>query len=50
MNGLSFKLVYHLQVDIRDGPFDIQRGAGIFLKKIVRFPKEAKKIKRLQRS
>ena len=35
----------------RDGPFDIQGGgAGIFLKKIVCFPLEAKKIKCLQRS
>ena len=36
---------------IRDGPFDIQGGgAGIFLKKIVRFPLGAKKLKCLQRS
>ena len=32
-----------------DGPFDIQGGAGIFLKNIVRFPLGAKKIKCLQR-
>ena len=30
---------------LRDGPFDIQGGAGIFLKKIVRFPLGAKKLK-----
>ena len=28
---------------LRDGPFDIQGGAGIFLKKIVCFPTRAKK-------
>ena len=37
--------------DIRDGPFDIRGGGlGFFLKKIVCFPTDAKKIKCLQPS
>ena len=52
------KNLYVIQFDsylnrpiFRDGPFDIQGwGAGIFLKKIVCFHTEAKKIKCLQRS
>ena len=36
---------------VRDGPFDFRGGgAGIFLKKIVRFPSGGKKIKCLQQS
>ena len=49
--GVGLSVTFVFCVSIRDGPFDIKGGgAGIFLKKIVRFPTGAKKIKFLQRS
>ena len=48
-SGVPQPKVYH-KFSIRDGPFDIQGGGGLFFEKIVCFPTGVKKVKYLQQS